>query len=137
VRQLPWTKRRSGSSLKVIKPKIIYIRKVSPKHIGSLASAEGNGVGEKQPQTQTAANGQIEHRTDREDFHASDSTVRLNLDHAFDATHAEEEMARLIISMRSMIMKPKKLDSEEAQYMRNYYLKKSRPETNRRFFRTN
>ena len=55
-------------------------------------------------------------------------TVGLNLDHAFDATRAAEEMARLVVRTRSMNMKPKKLDPEEAQYMRNYYLKKYRPD---------
>lgn len=55
-------------------------------------------------------------------------TVGLNLDHAFDATRAAEEMARLVVRTRSMNMKPKKLDPEEAQHMRNYYLKKYRPD---------
>lgn len=55
-------------------------------------------------------------------------TVGLNLDHAFDATRAAEEMARLVVRTRSMNMKPKKLDPDEAQYMRNYYLKKYRPD---------
>ncbi len=54
-------------------------------------------------------------------------TVGLNLDHAFDATRAAEEMARLVVRTRSMNIEPKELDPEEAQYMRNYYLKKYRP----------
>lgn len=57
-------------------------------------------------------------------------TVGLNLGHAFDATRAVEEMARLVVRTRSMNMKPVELDPEEARYMRNYYLKKYRPTKN-------